>query len=85
MRRLLLLAIVICGCTKPSEPEHRQAVPVDQVPSAIMKVAKEKFPEVKFDTAWKLDNGAIEVRGKAKTGKIHEVEVSSLGEVVETN
>ena len=85
MRKLLLLTIVVCGCTKVPETEHRKAMPVEQVPASILKTAKEKFPEVKFDTAWKLDNGAIEVRGKAKTGKIHEVEVSATGEVVEIN
>jgi hypothetical protein len=85
MRKLLLVALLFCGCTRLPEPEHRHAIPVDQVPLAILKTAKEKFPDVKFDTAWKLENGAIEVRGKAKTGKIHEVEVSESGEVVETN
>jgi hypothetical protein len=36
-------------------------------------------------TAWNLDNGANEVRGKYKVGKIHEVEMSAAGEIIETN
>jgi hypothetical protein len=85
MRKQILLTILVCGCTKSPELEHRQAIRVDQVPASILKTANDKFPGAKFDTAWKLDNGAIEVRGKAKTGKIHEVEVSASGELVEAN
>jgi hypothetical protein len=41
------------------------------------------LPEVKFDHARKLSNGNYEIRGKAKNGKVREVEVNSIGEVVE--
>lgn len=56
---------------------------IDRVPSNVLKVAQDKFPDIKFDEAWKLDTGMIEVRGKAKNGKIREVEVSPVGEIVE--
>jgi hypothetical protein len=48
-----------------------------------MKVAQKQFPDIKFDTVWKTEGGAYEVRGKAKTGKVREVEVSEQGQVVE--
>jgi hypothetical protein len=85
MRRLLIAILLIAGCEKAPEFERKEAMAFDQVPPAILKMAKEKFPDVKFDTARKTSTGAIEVCGKAKTGKIHEVEVSPTGDIVETN
>jgi hypothetical protein len=63
----------------------RVALPIDKVPANVLKTAQAKFLDVKFDTAWKLSSGAIEVRGKNKIGKVHEVEMSASGEIVETN
>ncbi len=86
MRKFLVLAVlVIGGCQKVENFESRASLPIAQVPANDLKVAQSKFPDVKFDTAWKLNNGAIEMRGKNKTGKIHEVELSPAGNVVETN
>ncbi len=87
MRKSLLVALLLIGgCQQAEEnPEARVAMPIAQVPANDLKIAQSKFPDVKFDTAWKLNNGAIEMRGKNKTGKIHEVELSAAGEVVETN
>jgi hypothetical protein len=48
-----------------------------------LKTAKEKLPEVTFDHARKLPNGNYEIRGKAKNGKVREVELNPAGEVVE--
>ena len=50
-----------------------------------MKSAKAKLPEIKFDSAWKTTDGAYEVRGKAKSGKIHDVRVSEAGDVLEVD
>jgi hypothetical protein len=47
-----------------------------------MKAAQDKAPDIKFDSALKTSKGIYEVRGKAKNGKITEVEVSEKGEVV---
>jgi hypothetical protein len=58
-------------------------VPLDQVPQPFLKTAKETLPEVTFDHARKLPNGNYEIRGKAKNGKVREVELNSSGEVVE--
>ena len=58
-------------------------VPLDQVPEPLLKTAKQKLPEVRFDHARRLPNGNYEIRGKAKNGKVREVELNVAGEVVE--
>ena len=58
-------------------------VSLKEVPEPLVKKAQETLPEVKFDHARKLSNGNYEIRGKAKNGKVREVEVNSTGEVVE--
>lgn len=84
MRRLLatmLLLSTVSGC---SEDHSKSAdVPLDKVPETVMKVAKEKLPEVNFDQAWKTTNGNFEVRGKTKTGKVRDIQIRPTGEVVE--
>ena len=60
-------------------------MPISEVPAKDLEIAQEKFPDVKFDTALKLDSGAIELRGKNKVGKIHEVEFTAAGDIVEVN
>lgn len=50
-----------------------------------MKAAREKLPEVRFDSAWKArEDGreVYEVRGKTTSGKTLEVEVAPDGTVV---
>jgi hypothetical protein len=79
MRTALLLAmmLLIAGCAgKPKEP-----IPLSQVPDNVLKVAKEKLPDVTFERAMKKPNGEYEVIGKNKTGKVREVEVTPTGEV----
>jgi hypothetical protein len=58
-------------------------VPLEQVPEPFVKKAKDTLPEVKFDHARRLPNGNYEIRGKARNGKVREVEVNPTGEVVE--
>ncbi len=53
------------------------------VPSNVMSVAREKLPGVTFETAWQLSNGVYEVRGKAKNGKVREIDIKADGTVVE--
>lgn len=84
-RALLILIVVVtlsalaggCGGGKG------EMVPLDKVPEAMVKKAKETLPEVVFDHARKLPNGNYEVRGKNKNGKVREVEFNAAGEVVE--
>lgn len=82
---ILLVVLLAFGCERHAEPRHKDVVPLDQVPAAAMKAAKAKLPEIKFDSAWKTTDGAFEVRGKAKSGKIHDVRVSEAGEVLEVD
>jgi hypothetical protein len=86
MRKLLLVGLLVfAGCKDADDTASRVNLPIDKVPASVLKTAQSKYPDVKFDTAWKLKSGAIEVRGKNKIGKIHEVEMAASGEIVETN
>jgi hypothetical protein len=44
---------------------------------------QKELPDVTFDTARKLSNGILEVRGKNKAGKVREVEFDRAGKIVE--
>ena len=86
MRKLLLIALLVAaGCQNAEDPHARLVLPIEKVPARLLKNAQKRFPDVKFDTAWQLSNGATEVRGKNKIGKIREVQLAATGEIVETN
>ena len=79
----VLLMIVFVGCE--SEPKSDDIVPIDQVPTNVMEVARKQLPGYTFDTVYKMKiegKDAYEVRGKDKRGKVREVEVSTTGEVI---
>ena len=78
---LALLFVVGCGEKTPKG----ENVELDKVPEPVMKAAKEKLPDVKFDQAWKTPNGNYEVRGKAKNGKVRDIQVKPDGTVVEVD
>ena len=82
MRRLLLLAVLVCGCGEGLGEGKKEIVAPDKVPPAVMKAAQDKLPDIKFDSVLKTAKGIYEVRGKAKGGKIREVEVNESGEVL---
>ena len=82
MRRLFLLAVVVCGCGESLGEGKKEIVAMDKVPPAVMKAAKDKLPDIKFDSVLKTSKGLYEVRGKSSNGKIREVEVNEAGEVV---
>lgn len=68
--------------------EETEMVPIDKVPEAVMKVAKEKLPDVTFDTAWTEKEGdttVYEVRGKSPDGKTRDIKVSPDGKVLEVD
>jgi hypothetical protein len=86
MRFLAFAAVLlVVGCGKPAKPV--QTVAMDQVPEVVMKAAtaaaKEKFPDLKFQSVSMKPNGVYELSGKTKNGKVHDVEVTPAGEVVE--
>ena len=65
----------------------KTAIPLDQVPPAVLKAAKEAAPELTFFAAYKdTFNGqeSIELKGRMKSGKIKEIEVSPEGKVLGT-
>ncbi len=83
--RIGVLSVVclagLFGCDD-DDLERVAPVPLDQVPPAIMKVAQERAPDVKFDVALKgqvRGEEAYELRGKDKRGKACEIEVSASG------
>jgi len=82
MRGLLIIAVLFSGCAESLGEGRKEVVPLEKVPPNVIKAAQDKLPDIKFDSAFKTSKGIYEVRGKAKTGKIQEVEVSESGEVI---
>ena len=81
--QLLMLCAVGCGgCSDKPKGEN---VALDQVPEPVMKVAKEKLSGITFEQAWKTPNGNYEVRGKAKNGKVRDIQVKPDGTVIEVD
>ena len=83
-----LLILLASGCGESLE--NVTMVPLEKLPEPVMKTAKEKLPEVKFDTAWKepeKENGedVFEVRGKTSGGKTRDIKVSASGKVLEVD
>jgi hypothetical protein len=77
--------VLFCtGCG--TRPAPTTIVPLAEISPDVMKVAQKALPDVKFDSARKIQvNGedVFEIRGKMPSGKIREVEVSVSGRVVE--
>lgn len=79
---LALTILFVVGCESKPKGEN---VDLDKVPEPVMKVAKEKLPDVKFEQAWKTPDGNYEVRGKGKNGKVRDIQVKPDGTVVEVD
>lgn len=87
-----MLAGALCGgCGRDNDDDDvgkvKTAIPLDQVPAAVMKAAKEAAPELTFYAAYKdtfKGQESIELKGKMKSGKIKEIEVSPDGKVLGT-
>jgi hypothetical protein len=77
----LVLVLLSAACSKGTPAGEN--VPLANVPEPVMKVAKEKLPDVKFEQAWKTPTGNYEVRGKEKNGKVRDIQIKPNGEVVE--
>ena len=59
---------------------------MDQVPPEILTVAQDKYPDLVFDAAFtETENGqpVYELKGKATSGKMMEVEVTKDGKILE--
>jgi len=82
MRRLFFGAALFLAGGCGSDPTD-QLIPLEQVPEDMLKVAREKLPEVKFDQALKRKDGSVEVRGKDGRGKVRDIDFSASGEILE--
>ena len=58
-------------------------VTLADVPPTVVAAAKKKFPGIKVTAAWQTPSGDFELAGKTKSGKLHELVVSSAGQVLE--
>ena len=76
---ILCLALIGCGDSKT------ETIPLKDVPEPAMKAAKEKLSDVTFEQAWKTKGGNYEIRGKTKTGKVRDVQVTPEGKIVEVD
>jgi hypothetical protein len=80
MRSIWMMVLVLAvGCAGGK----KEPVALDQVPENVMKVAREKLPDVKFDRAVRKPNGEYEIMGKNKEGKVREIDITPAGEVTE--
>ena len=79
---LALLLALIVGCAE-KQTSKKDPTKLEEVPESVMKVAKQKLPDVKFDRAWKNEKGAYEIAGKNKAGKTREIDVMPDGTVLE--
>ena len=93
MRRwygILVLTIALTGCGGDDDDdrgEGKKPMPLDQVPAVVLKAAREAAPDLTFYAAYRDQfNGqdSIELKGKTKTGKIKEIEVSPDGKLLGT-
>ena len=80
----ICVALLCVGCE--ARPAPTTVVPLSEISPDLMQVAQKALPNVKFQSARKIQvNGeeVFEIRGKMPSGKIREVEVSVSGKVVE--
>ena len=90
MRRTNFLTAILLASTFGCGESHEgnEVVPIDKLPPAVLKAAREKLPDVKFDTAWKEKRDgqdAYEIRGKTKEGKVRDAKVTADGKVLEVD
>jgi hypothetical protein len=76
-----LLLVLLLGCGKSHSPA--QSLKPADVPSPVLKAAKERLPEVSFHKAWRSPGGSYGLRGKSKQGKLRTIQVSPEGKVIE--
>ena len=93
MRRFQMMAILAAlfvGCGVKDDDDDATSkvpLPMDQVPEIVMKTAREAAPDLTFYAAFKdkfEGQESIELKGKTKSGKIREIEVSPQGKLLGT-
>jgi hypothetical protein len=80
LRFVTLLLLAAAGCGEAAKAER---LALEDVPESVLSVAREKLPDVKFEQAIRKSDGVYEVSGKDSRGKVHEIEISPDGEIVE--
>lgn len=80
---LLAVAATLPGGGCGARRQEIVTLRIEDVPPELMKVAREQLPGVEFDTAWRKASGTYEIRGRAKNGKIREVDLRPDGTVEE--
>ena len=75
---LLVLAGTGCGGAKV----EKSPMKMEDVPPNVLKVAKEKHPDIAFTEAYK-EGPNYELRGKTKAGKLIEIDITPEGKVVD--
>lgn len=83
MRRVIAAAVLAAALGCGGASQKRDPIPLSDVPENVMKVAREKLPDVTFDKAWRKKNGEYEVSGKDKKGKVREIDLTPDGTVTE--
>ncbi len=84
LRMLTLMLLVAACCAGCGESKQEiTSLRLEDVPPDLMKIAKEQLPGVAFDTVWKKPSGTFEIRGRAKNGKIREVDIRPDGTIEE--
>lgn len=78
-----LLRIGDGGRLRNQPARATQTIDLRDVPEKIMKIAREKLPDVNFDNALMKPSGTYEVRGKNKSGKLREIDIRPDGTVEE--
>lgn len=79
----LVHVTVTTGCSGQSPTAPQAAMRLEDVPPELLSIAQKELPDVTFDTVWRKPSGTLEIRGKAKNGKIREVEVRPDGSIEE--
>ena len=73
MRRCLIALFFLCGCSKSETARQHDNVPLDKVPAVAMdaatKAAKEKFPDLKFESAGKNPPACLRSSVKRKPAR----------------
>ena len=81
----MLALVPALGCNSDAL-EVKEPLPLEQVPPEIMKLAQEKYPDLKFLAAYtEVEEGqsVYELKGQSKTGKMLEVEITKDGKFLE--
>jgi hypothetical protein len=93
MQRMYAVTValaVVSGCGGDDDDGpgfSKTPLAMDQVPAAVLKAAKTVAPDLTFYAAYKdkfQGQDSIELKGKTKSGKIKEIEVSLDGKVLGT-